>query len=137
MVSNQNYTPNLGGPKWALSIHQKWIIESKKDLKSRIINVYENDDSSKCLKSRVLSILEEEKFNTPNIHAAMLKNFLQNLPEPLLIPGYKKIFKIITGKILIVKWLSTHVFAHAKVETLIFHLEIPGNVPILILFLMI
>ena len=73
-------------------------IESKKDLKSRIINVYENNDSSKCLKSRVLSVLEEEKFNTPNIHAAMLKNFLQNLPEPLLIPGYKKIFNIITGK---------------------------------------
>jgi len=66
------------------------------DLKSRIINVYENHDSSKCLKSRVSSVLEEEKFNTPNIHAAMLKNFLQNLPEPLLIPGYKKIFNIIT-----------------------------------------
>ena len=73
-------------------------IEFKKDLKSRIINVYENNDASKCLKSRVLSVLEEEKFNTPNIHAAMLKNFLQNLPEPLLIPGYKKIFNIITGK---------------------------------------
>jgi len=72
--------------------------ESRKDLKSRIINVYENNDASKCLKSRVLSVLEEEKFNTPNIHAAMLKNFLQNLPEPLLIPGYKKIFNIITGK---------------------------------------
>ena len=72
--------------------------KSRKDLKSRIINVYENNDASKCLKSRVLSVLEEEKFNTPNIHAAMLKNFLQNLPEPLLIPGYKKIFNIITGK---------------------------------------
>ena len=77
------------------------FLSPKKDLKSRIINVYENDDSSKCLKSRVLSILEEEKFNTPNIHAAMLKNFLQNLPEPLLIPGYKKIFKIITGRKLV------------------------------------
>ena len=55
------------------------------------------------MKSRVLSVLEEEKFNTPNIHAAMLKNFLQNLPEPLLIPGYKKIFNIITGKSLTVR----------------------------------
>ena len=70
-----------------------------KDLKSRIINLYETNNSEKCLKSRMTSVLEEDKFNTPIIHAAMLKNFLQNLPEPLLIPGYKKIFNIITGKI--------------------------------------
>ena len=69
-----------------------------KDLKSRIINLYETNNSEKCLKSRMTSVLEEDKFNTPIIHAAMLKNFLQNLPEPLLIPGYKKIFNIITGK---------------------------------------
>ena len=50
------------------------------------------------LRAAIVEKLQTQPFNSPIVHSALIKNILQGLPEPLILPGYKKIFQIITGE---------------------------------------
>lgn len=68
----------------------------KTDLKSEIIKIYETGHLE--LRSAMREVLARAEFDNPHIHGALLKNLLQGLPEPLMLPGYKEIYRIITGE---------------------------------------
>ena len=68
----------------------------EKDLKSEIIKIYESGHVE--IRQAMREVLSRTQFDNPHIHGALLKNLLQGLPEPLMLPGYKEIYRIITGE---------------------------------------